>query len=43
MNTIEAVKSAPRENKLFANADAAYEQDEEITPNNDDFASVTGR
>ena len=43
MNTMAAVKSAPRANRLLASADDAYEHEELITPKNDDLASVAGR
>ena len=39
---IDAVKSAPRANKLFASALAAYEQDELTIPNSDARAIVLG-
>ena len=43
MNTIAAVKSAPRANNVLARAEDAYEQDELMTPKKDDFARVRGR
>ena len=43
MNTIEAVKSAPRAKSVLASAEDAYEQDELITPKNEDLAIVAGR
>ena len=39
---IEAVKSAPLANKLFASALAAYEHDELTMPNNEARATVLG-
>jgi hypothetical protein len=43
MNTIDEVKSAPLANSDFANAEAAYEHEELITPKNEDFDRVPGR
>ncbi|GAA2502620.1 hypothetical protein GCM10009858_45960 [Terrabacter carboxydivorans] len=42
MKVIEAVKSAPRANRLLPNALAAYEHDELTMPKNDAFTTVPG-
>ena len=42
MNTIEAVKSAPRANSDFASAAAAYEHDEDTIPKNEALPDRAG-